>query len=190
MLQIDDKVLSFDLFRKKFACDLKKCKGACCVHGDSGAPLEDDEIEIMKNIYPLVKPFMRKEGIEAVEIQGDYVVDRDGDKVTPLIDGKECCYVVFDDGIALCAIEMAFNAKVIDFQKPISCHLYPIRITKYNGFTAVNYESWDICKPALVNGRNTDTPLYAFLKAPLIRKYGPEWFDKLKIADVEIRKMT
>lgn len=188
MLQIDDKVISFDILQKKFSCDLKKCKGACCVHGDSGAPLEDKETEILKNIYPLVKPFMRQEGIEAVEQQGTHVIDSDGDKVTPLVNGKECSYVVFEDGIAFCAIEKAYIAKAIDFQKPISCHLYPIRVTKYKGFEAVNYHCWDICKHALTKGRKTETSLFVFLKEPLVRNYGSDWFEKLKIANDEYVK--
>ena len=188
MLQIDDSIISFEVLQKKFTCDLKKCKGACCVHGDSGAPLEDKETEILKDIYPLIKPFMRKEGIEAVEKQGTHVIDSDGDKVTPLVNNKECSYVIFENGIAFCAIERAFHAKKIDFQKPISCHLYPIRITKYKDFEAVNFHHWDICKPAMAAGEKSDTPLYIFLQEPLTRKYGAEWFEKLKIADAHLSK--
>jgi hypothetical protein len=182
MLQIDNAVLSFDILEKKFVCDLKKCHGVCCVHGDSGAPLEESEIKVLDDIYPRVRPFMRKEGIEAVEEQGSSVIDSDGDKVTPLVMGKECAYVVFEGGVAKCSIEKAYESKVISFQKPISCHLYPIRVTKYSSFEALNFHEWSICKPALLCGEKKGIPLYIYLKTPLIRKFGEKWYEKLVIA--------
>lgn len=190
MLQIDDKIISLDIFEKKFICNLSKCKGACCVHGDSGAPLEDNETEILDSVFPIVKKHMRQVGVDAVESQGSSVIDNDGDKVTPLVNGMECAYVVFENGISKCAIEKTFELGEIYFQKPVSCHLYPIRIQKYKDFEAVNYHCWDICKPALQLGRKSDLPLYSFLAQPLIRKYGTPWYEKLKIAAGELEKMN
>ncbi|MDP4208740.1 MAG: DUF3109 family protein [Bacteroidota bacterium] len=186
MLQIDNTILSFDIFEKKFVCDLDKCKGACCVHGDSGAPLDDEEVDALDRIFPEVKLFMRIEGVEAVEVQGTSVIDSDGDKVTPLVNGEECVYVVFENGVTKCAIEKAFEAGVITFQKPVSCHLYPIRITKYADFEALNYHEWDICSPALTCGKKTNVPLYVFLREPLVRKYGEAWYEKVKLASKEV----
>ena len=183
MLQIDNTIISLDFIEQHFCCDLKKCKGICCVHGDSGAPLEDDEVEILKDIFNKIKPFIRLEGIEAIEKQGTSVIDSDGDLVTPLIDGKECAYVIFDKGIAKCGIEAAFFAGKINFRKPISCHLYPARLTKYSEFTAVNYHRWDICKHAVQKGNSNNIKVHDFLKEALIRKFGENWFEQLKSAE-------
>src|SRR5665213_2488526 len=132
MIEIGRTLISDDLVEKKFVCDLNACKGACCVHGDSGAPLEEDEVKIMEEIFSKVKPFMTKKGIAAVEKQGTWIKDSDGDKVTPLVDGdKECAYTYFENGMALCSIEKAHKEGKIKFQKPVSCHLYPVRITPY-----------------------------------------------------------
>jgi hypothetical protein len=179
MIQIDETIISQDILSKKFACDVTKCKGACCVQGDSGAPLEEEETKIIKSILPVITPFMRQEGIEAVEKQGVFIIDSDGDMVTPLVNGQECCFAIFKDGIALCSFEIAFRANLSSFKKPLSCHLYPVRITKYKGFDAVNYHEWDICNPALTAGENSDILLTDFLKEPLSRKYGSEWYKKL-----------
>ena len=184
MLQIDNTIISLDFIEQHFCCDLKKCKGICCVHGDSGAPLEDDEVEILKNIFTDIKPFIRPEGIEAIDKQGTSVIDSDGDIVTPLIEGKECAYVIFDKGIAKCGIEAAFFAGKINFRKPISCHLYPARLTKYSEFTAVNYHRWEICKHAIQNGNTNNIKVHDFLKQALVRKFGKDWFEQLKSAEI------
>ena len=188
MLQIDNAVLSFDILEKKFVCDLKKCHGACCVHGDSGAPLDENETKVLDEIYPQIKPFMRKEGLEAIEEHGTSVIDSDGDKVTPLVKGRECAYVIFEGDVAKCAIEKAYESKVIGFKKPISCHLYPIRVVKYSDFEALNYHQWEICKPATLCGEKKGIPLYIYLKEPLVRKYGETWYEKLVIAADEAIK--
>jgi hypothetical protein len=188
MLQIGETIISLDILEKNFCCDLSKCKGYCCVHGDSGAPLKREEADQIKELYPLFKPFMRKEGVHAVEKNGCYTIDEDNDLVTPLVNKEECAYVVFEKGIAKCAIEKAFEAKVISFQKPISCHLYPIRTTKYSAFEALNYHKWEICKPALEYGKKTATSLYVFLKEPLLREYGADWYSQLQIAAKEFKK--
>ena len=182
MLRIKDTLISLDVLEKHFICDLAKCKGACCVRGDSGAPLEDDELPVMEEILPKVKPFLRKEGIEAIEEQGPYVIDMDDDFVTPLVNGNECAYVVFENGIAKCGIEKAYHAGAINFKKPISCHLYPVRLKKYSDFTAVNYDKWEICEPARKLGEKEQLPVYKFLHESLTRHFGEDWMRHLKIA--------
>ena len=180
MIQVDDKIISFDVFEKQFVCDLSACKGACCVEGDAGAPLTDKELDVLPNIYNEVKSYMRTEGIAEIEKQGFFVLDGDGDKTTPLVKNKECAFVVFDENnIAKCSIEQAYNDGKINFKKPISCHLFPIRIKEYRDFDAVNYEAISICKPACFCGESLRVPVYRFLKEPLIRLYGEEWYDKL-----------
>jgi hypothetical protein len=189
MLQIDRAIISFDVLEKKFVCDLSACKGACCVEGDSGAPLEDNETKIIEEIYPVVEKYMTEEGKMAVAEQGKWIVDYDGDKVTPLVKNKECAYTYRSkEGIVLCAIEKAFLEKEIDFQKPISCHLYPIRIKSYKEFDAVNYQANQLCVAACVNGEKLGVPVYKFVKTPLIRKYGEEWYKQLEIAVKELIK--
>jgi len=181
MIAIDNTLISEDVIDKKFVCDLQACKGACCVAGDSGAPLDKDELKILDKVLDKVKPYMVPKGIKAVEKHGTYVVDEDGDYTTTLVSPKaECAFVYFDEKkTALCAIEKAYLEGKIDWKKPISCHLYPIRITQLKSHEAVNYDKWDICKPACACGKKLDVPVYKFLKEPLIRKYGKEWFKKL-----------
>jgi hypothetical protein len=190
MLQIDNTIISLDIFEKKFACEISMCKGACCVLGDSGAPLEESEAEIMDDVFEQVRPFMRAEGLEAVEKQGAFVIDSDGDKVTPLVNGKECAFVIFEGKVAKCAIEKAFEHKATTFRKPISCHLYPIRITKYSTFEALNYHKWNICKHAVTCGKKANIPLFQYLAEPLIRKYGKDWYNQLKLASEEFTKQA
>lgn len=182
MLQIDKTIISLDVIEKKFSCNLEKCKGICCLNGDSGAPLEDFEIKIMEIYYPIFKSFMRSEGVELVDRTGVFIIDVEFEKVTPLIDGKDCAFSIVSDGVYLCAIEKAFQEGIIDFHKPLSCHLYPIRIKKYPDFDAVNYDKWDICKPALQPTSHQGKPLYIFLKDALVRKYGEDWFTQLDYA--------
>lgn len=180
MIQIDDKIVSFDVFEKQFVCDLSACKGACCVEGDAGAPLTDKELDVLPHIYSDVKPYMREEGVVEIEKQGFFVVDGDGDNTTPLVNDKECAFVVFDENdTAKCTIEQAYNDGKIDFKKPISCHLFPVRIKEYRDFDAVNYESIKICKPACDCGEQLQVPVFRFLKEPLIRLYGEEWYENL-----------
>ena len=189
MIQIDDKLISEDLFSEEFVCNLAKCKGICCVEGDAGAPLDEDETKILDEIYPKIKPYLRPEGIQAIEEQGTYTLDFEGDLVTPLVDNAECAYVIFDEkGYTKCAIEKAYEDGVIDWQKPISCHLYPIRITEYSNFSAINYHEWDICSDACTLGKELGVKVYQFLKKPLIRKYGEEFYQTLSEAAEEWEK--
>ena len=189
MIQIDDKLISEDLFSEEFVCNLAKCKGICCVEGDAGAPLNEDETHILDEIYPKIKPYLRPEGIQAIEEQGTYTLDFEGDLVTPLVNNAECAYVIFDEkGYTKCAIEKAYEDGVIDWQKPISCHLYPIRITEYSNFSAINYHEWDICSDACTLGKELGVKVYQFLKKPLIRKYGEEFYQTLSEAAEEWEK--
>lgn len=184
MIEIDDTLVSTDVLQTRFVCDLNACKGACCVQGDAGAPLENEELKLLEQIFSEVKPYMREEGIKSVELQGKYTKDITGEFVTPLVNNNECAYVVFDSvGIAKCSIEMAYNEGKIEFKKPISCHLYPIRVQAYRNFKAVNYHEWEICEPACECGTKLDVKTHKFLKEPLIRKFGEKWYEKLEEAD-------
>ncbi len=182
MIVIDNTIISEDLIDKQFVCNLSKCKGACCVEGDSGAPLEQEETVTLENIYEKVKPYMDKEGIETIEKFGKWLVDTDGDFVTPLNGGKgRCAYSFFDkNGIAKCAIEQAYADGKINYKKPISCHLYPVRVKKHKDYEAVNYDKWDICSPACTLGKELNVPIYRFVKEALIRKYGEAWYKQLE----------
>lgn len=189
LLEIQDKVVSIDLFEKKFVCDLTACKGACCIEGDAGAPLTFEEVSIMEDDLEKIKPFMRPEGIAAVEETGVFYMDWDNEPVSTLVNEKECAFVTFDDkGTALCAIEQAHKAGKTEFKKPISCHLYPIRVKKYNEFTALNYNEWNICKSACDCGDKLDVKVYKFLKEPIVRAFGEEFFTELETVDKEIEK--
>lgn len=180
MIELGRTIISEDILEKEFVCNLSACKGACCVEGDAGAPVDEAEAKILEDIFPKVKPFLRPEGVAAIEQQGTSVTDWDGELVTPLVKGKECAYVIFDEkGITKCGIEKAWEAGAVDFQKPVSCHLYPVRITVYKDFDAVNYHKWNVCSPACTLGKELEVPVYKFLKGALTRKYGEAWYGEL-----------
>ncbi len=181
MFQIGKTIVSEDIIEKDFVCNLSACKGACCINGDAGAPLEEGELKIMKAIYPIVKSYLRKEGVEAIEKQGIYTTNADGEHETPLINNADCAYVIFDENnTALCAIEEAYNQGEVTFKKPVSCHLYPVRIQDYSEFSAVNYHHWQICDDACVLGKELQVPVYKFVKQALIRKFGEAWYNELE----------
>ncbi|MCD6333156.1 MAG: DUF3109 family protein [Bacteroidales bacterium] len=182
MLEIGKTLVSLQLINSFFCCDLAACKGACCVEGDSGAPLSDEEISMLKEDFDKIQPFMTEAGVQAVKDQGVFVVDNDYDRVTPLIGGRECAFAVFDHGIASCAIEKAFEAKATALRKPVSCHLYPVRIRSYQQYDAVNYDEWHLCQPARQKGMEMGMPVYRFVREALIRKYGSEWYEQLDYA--------
>lgn len=186
MFQVKDTLISDDVIEKHFVCDLSKCKGACCIKGDAGAPLTADEVSLLPKIIEKIKPYLRHQGVKAIEKQGTHVIDRENETVTPLVNEEECAYVVFDGEIAKCGIEKAFNEGAIDFQKPVSCHLYPVRIRKFDRLTAVNYDTWDICAPARENGQNMGVTVASFVKDALIRRFGSDWYKHLSIAVKEI----
>ena len=180
MIQVGEVLVSDDIRDVEFVCHLEKCKGACCVEGDLGAPLDEDELETMKEIQETVLPYLSSEGKEELKNQGPYVLDEDGDFSTPTIKGKECAYALYDEkGILKCGIEQAYLDGKISFRKPISCHLYPIRITRKKNLEAANYHKWKICSPACGYGKALQVPLYKFLKVPLVRKYGEDWYNEL-----------
>ncbi len=181
MFQIGKTIVSEDIIEKDFMCNLSACKGACCIDGDAGAPLEEDEAKLLEEIYPKVKPFLRKEGIAAIEKQGAFIKTDFDELETPLINGADCAYVIFDEkNVALCAIEEAYNQGVISWKKPVSCHLYPIRVKDYTEFSAVNYDKWDICDDACTLGKELQVPVYKFVKEALIRKFGEDWYVELE----------
>ena len=183
MIAIANTLVSEDLLDKKFVCDLSACRGACCIEGDAGAPLNSEEVSILEDNLEEIKPFMAEDGIKAVEHSGVFEVDIDGDYVTPLVNNKHCAFVVFENDIAKCAIENAHKAGKTNFIKPISCHLYPVRVTEYKEYDAVNYHEWSICKPACACGEKLKVPVFKFLKEPLIRKYGKDWFEELELVN-------
>ncbi len=182
MIQIDDILISDELREIKFACNLSACKGNCCVLGDAGAPLDEEEISVLEDYIDDIKPYMSEAGKEVIELTGVFDYDADAEYVTPLVDGEECAFVYVENGLNLCAIEKAWLEGKIKYRKPISCHLYPIRLSKVGEFTAINYNKWSICAPALLNGNNKGLPLYKYLEEPIIRKFGSEFYEKLTAA--------
>ncbi len=190
MMKVGDILVSDDIKEVEFVCHLEKCKGACCVEGDLGAPLEESELAIMEEIQEDVRPYLTPAGIRAIEDQGAFILDEDGDYSTPTIGGKECAYAHYDShGILKCGIEQAHLDGKINFRKPISCHLYPIRITRKKDLEAVNYHQWSICSAACTYGKSLQVPLYKFLKDPLVRKYGEDWY-RLLVQQIEAGEGT
>lgn len=184
MIIIDDKIISKDIVASYFMCHLKSCKGACCVKGDNGAPLEETELAQLELVYPTVVPYLTPEGISAIAEQGLYTTAEDseyGNHATPLIDGGACAYVTYNhEGIAKCGIQQAYEDGKIDWPKPISCHLYPIRLSALgDDMLALNYDRWDICRPACNAGNREKMPLYIFLREPIIRKFGEDFYHQL-----------
>lgn len=183
IIEIQNKLISSEIFDRKFVCDLSACKGACCVEGDAGAPLAKEEIGLIQDNLEAIKPYMRPEGIEAIETHGVFYHDAFGEPVTTLVNEKECAFVYFDDQqTAKCAIEQAHRDGKTNFKKPISCHLYPIRVKKTTSFEMLNYDEWSICAPACACGEQLDVPVYRFLKEPLIRAYGEAFFAEMEVA--------
>jgi hypothetical protein len=189
MIAIDNVLLSDQVVEEQFVCDLNSCKGDCCVDGDCGAPLTKEETKIIAKVYSKIKPYLKAEYIAEVEKQGTHVMDDEYGYVTPTINGGICVYAYTDDiGIVKCSFEKAWKEGKIDFQKPISCHLYPIRVKDMNGYEAVNYEPRKtLCKPACKLGQKLKVPVYKFLKDSLIRKYGRDFYDTL---DAVAKKMN
>lgn len=180
MIQIQNTLFSDDIFEEQFICDLCKCKGQCCVEGESGAPITREEFEQINEILPQIRKDLSTKALEVIDRQGIAYTDTDGELVTSIIDGRECVFASFDaDGVCKCTIDSAFREGRISVQKPISCHLYPIRLHEYADFTAVNYHRWSVCRPAQKLGRKEGLPLYRFLREPLIRKFGEAWYQEM-----------
>ncbi len=181
MVEIGRTIVSLDLFQEYFLCDLKRCKGACCIEGDSGAPLTEEESAEIESVFDTFAGYLPVDHLSEIDTQGFSLVDRDGDLVTPLVNNRQCVYSFVDvDGILKCSIEKAWQEGKSSFRKPVSCHLFPVRIKEYRHFDAVNYQKIDICRPGRECGLKNKMPLYQFLKEPLIRRYGKEWYNELE----------
>lgn len=189
IIEIGDKLVSTELFEKEFVCNLNACKGICCVKGDDGAPLSLDEVNKLEEGLEQIKPYMTEKGKAQVEKSGVFYMDRSNEPVTTLNDGKECSFVTEgEDGIYKCTIEQAYKDGKIDFNKPMSCHLYPIRVKEYRSFTSLNYDKWPICSDACALGEELSVTVYKFLKDPLIRAYGAEFYAELERVEQELKK--
>lgn len=193
MIIVQEILVSDDVVEQQFMCNLSACKGACCWEGDFGAPLEDSELKILDKIYSKVKPYLTSEGKAAIKEQGKYSFFEEPQEygTTLLENSGACAYLTYsDEGIALCGIEQAYNDGVIDFIKPISCQLYPIRVEKdeRTGFEALNYDRWDICSAACSKGKEKEMPVYKFVQKAIIRKYGQDFYDELDAAAQHIKK--
>ena len=184
MIEIEGKIVSDDILTESFACDIAQCKGQCCVDGNAGAPLEIDEVDILEEGYLQYKPYMTPEGIAAVEEQGFMVVDIDGDYTTPLVGDAECAYSYTENGVTLCAIEKAYLKGECSFRKPISCHLYPIRLVNFsNGEVGLNYHRWNVCSSACKLGKELGIPVYKAVKDAIIRRFGEDFYAALEAAE-------
>ena len=189
LIDLGDKLITTDLLEKHFVCDLSACKGACCVEGDAGAPLKESEIDILESIIEDVSPYITEEGRTIIHQKGVFYLDTDGEPVTQLKADGACVFVSYDDdGTLKCGIEQAYRDEKVSFQKPLSCALFPVRVKEYPSFTALNYEEIKICEPACACGEKLEVPLFRFLKAPLIRAFGEEFFQTLTDVDKEFRK--
>lgn len=183
MLEIDGKLISVDILTERFMCDLSRCKGMCCVDGNAGAPLEQDEAMTLAREYEAYKEYLKPEGEAAILSQGFAVTDADGDLTTPLIGDMECAYSYDEGGVTLCTVERAWKEGRTGFRKPVSCHLYPIRVLKFsNGSMGLNYHRWDVCVPAVECGRREGIPVYKALEEPIVRCFGREFYEALDAA--------
>ncbi len=188
MIQIDDTIISTDCLSEKFCCDLEACKGECCIEGDAGAPLELDEVAAIEEALPEVWNMLSASAQAVIDKQGVAYTDEEGDLVTSIVNNKDCVFTCYDEkGCCFCALEKAFRAGKTNFYKPISCHLYPIRLKKFGDTVALNYNRWDVCKMAVVKGKQLDLPVYRFLKEPLIRRFGEAWYAELESAVDELK---
>ena len=189
MIQIDDKIISIDCLREKFCCDLDACAGTCCIEGDAGAPVDLDEVEELEAALPVVWNDLSASAQTVIDKQGVVYTDEEGDLVTSIVNGKDCVFTCYDEkGCCFCALEKAYRAGKTNFYKPLSCHLYPIRLKKIGDMTALNYHRWDVCKAAVCKGEQLNLPVYRFLKEPLIRCFGQAWYDELEKAVEELKE--
>lgn len=189
MIQIDDTIISMDCLSEKFCCDLEACKGACCIEGDAGAPVELDEVAELEEALPKVWNELSASAQAVIDRQGVVYTDRDGDLVTSIVNGKDCVFTCYDEkGNCFCALEKAYREGRSNFYKPASCHLYPIRLKKIGDMTALNYHRWDVCRMAVEKGKQLNLPVYRFLKEPLIRRFGEAWYEELEKAVEELKE--
>lgn len=189
MFAVNDILISDAVLDAPFACNLSRCLGGCCVHGDRGAPLEPDERAELEQAFPVVANSLRAEALQVIEEQGVWVEETPGQYGTACVDGRECVFVVYEGDakrpVAKCSLQLAYHAGRLDFEKPISCHLFPVRVEEYGGTEVLNYEQIDLCAPAVTRGRRADVQLYDFLRDPLTRKYGADWYDTFRDACIK-----
>lgn len=189
MFHIQDTIVSLDVIEKEFCCDLNYCKGCCCIEGDAGAPITEQEQQQIEEALPTLRKLMDKHSVQVMDENGISYLDQTGERVTQIVNGKDCIFARTDhNGWCYCVIEKAYNDKQIKFNKPVSCHLYPIRLTEHPTFTAVEYHRWDICHTARQLGKKLHLPIYQFLKEPLIRRFGEEWYNELTLVAQEWKK--
>ena len=188
MIQIDDTIISIDCLKEKFCCDLEACQGVCCIEGDAGAPVELDEVAEIENALPAVWPMLSASAQAVIDKQGVVYTDEEGDLVTSIVNGRDCVFTCYDEkGCCYCALEKAYREGKTSFYKPVSCHLYPIRLDKIGDCVALNYNRWNICKMAVLKGQQLNLPVYRFLKEPLIRRFGEAWYKELEAAVEELK---
>lgn len=189
----NNTLVSLDVLEKEFCCDLDTCRGCCCIEGDAGCPVTDEELKQIETILPQLLPQMTKEAREVVTQQGLSYLDPSGEQVLSIVNGKDCIFARTDhEGWCYCLIEKMAKGERLEvkgsFIKPISCALYPIRLTKVGEYTGVEYHRWDICHCARILGKKKHIPLYQFLKEPLIRRFGQAWYDELCLTAEEWHK--
>ena len=191
MVQIQDTIVSFDLFQEYFCCNFTHCKGACCVEGAAGAPVLRDEGEKLEEAYEVVESEMTPDARAVVEEQGVVYNDRDGDLVTSIVNGKDCVFASHDEnGNCICLIDKAYREGRTTWRKPISCYLYPVRLRKVGDFIGVNLHKWDVCSSAFIKGRRKGIRAYEFLKEPLIERFGEEWYKEVLLVAEELKKQN
>ncbi len=189
MFQIQNTLVSLDLAEEFFCCDLDACKGECCIEGDAGAPVTDAECREIRRALPAIEKEMLPRAVEEVKRNGVAYVDEEGDLVTTILDGRNCAFTCYGPGgVCLCALDGAYRRGETQWRKPISCALYPVRLTEYDSFTAVNYHRWNICRPARAKGRREGIRLYQFLEGPLTERFGADWYSELKLCCEEYLK--
>ncbi|MBO5186142.1 MAG: DUF3109 family protein [Prevotella sp.] len=190
IIEVGDVLVSIDIFREKFCCDLDACHGECCVEGDAGAPVTTDEVAAIEDSVETVWTDLSASAQAVIDRQGVAYVDEEGDLVTSIVGGKDCVFTCHEGGCCFCALEKAYRAGRIKFCKPVSCALYPIReVSMSNGTVGLNYHEWNVCRAAVAKGRELDLPVYKFLKEPLTRRFGADWYEMLEGAADELRRM-
>ena len=183
LIEIEGRIVVTDILTERFCCDLAACRGMCCVEGNAGAPLDEEELPVLAAEYAGFSPYMTEAGRREVERQGFSVIDAEGDHTTPLIGDADCAYAIREGGVTLCAIEKAWREGKSAFRKPVSCHLYPIRVTRFrDGSEGLNYHRWDVCSSARRCGERTGVRVYESLREPIIRKFGAEFSEELEAA--------
>lgn len=189
MLQIKDVIVSFDVLTECFSCNLALCKGECCIEGDAGAPVTPDEIAQIEELLPTIWEDLSIEARKVINSQGVAYTDPEGELVTSIVNGKDCVFTCYgDDGCCYCAIEKAYRNGLCKFKKPVSCHLYPIRVKRIGDYYGLNYDRWDVCRAAVLKGRKDGIPIYKYLKEPLVRRFGQEWYDEFELTVEELKR--